>query len=400
MLIEVFGGNFANKGAELMLRTCVDRINRELPDTDVCIESRTDSSFRERAELGLLSLFPTPEVYPASVARVIRRFPIAAGVSRAIGTAILPKAAPVLYGAVPMGGADALLDIQGYAYGDKFHHAKPGASAQRAGWYKKRRKPVVLLPQMLGPFTNPKVADNTKRLAANADRIYARDARSFELMTDLIGPTDVLKRAPDITIFAPASQSTPPGLPDGPFACVVPNARMLDKGGPEWASVYMDRMRAAIKRLHERGLHPLLVVHERAGKDEQMARELLDDCNVGSLYSQDSSQILKAAIARSTLLVGSRFHSVVAALSTGVPAIVLGWAHKYPALLDDFGVPDLIHDASDPESHLVEFIDRFADERERNTVQTTLAASKSKMQEQNDAMWNDVFDLIRRANQG
>jgi colanic acid/amylovoran biosynthesis protein len=33
------------------------------------------------------------------------------------------------------------------------------------------------------------------------------------------------------------------------------------------------------------------------------------------------------------MLVGSRYHSIVAALSLRIPPVVLGWAHKYPALM-------------------------------------------------------------------
>ena len=46
---------------------------------------------------------------------------------------------------------------------------------------------------------------------------------------------------------------------------------------------------------------------------------------------------LKGIIGRCDAYVASRYHSMVAALSTGVPTMVVGWSHKYPEVLDMFG---------------------------------------------------------------
>jgi polysaccharide pyruvyl transferase WcaK-like protein len=43
----------------------------------------------------------------------------------------------------------------------------------------------------------------------------------------------------------------------------------------------------------------------------------------------EDARILRAAIGLADAFVGCRFHAVVAALSMGVPALVVGWSHKY-----------------------------------------------------------------------
>ncbi len=53
---------------------------------------------------------------------------------------------------------------------------------------------------------------------------------------------------------------------------------------------------------------------------------------------------LRALIGRCELLVASRFHAIISAMATGVPAVVIGWSHKYaevlaPFELDEFVVP-------------------------------------------------------------
>ncbi len=50
---------------------------------------------------------------------------------------------------------------------------------------------------------------------------------------------------------------------------------------------------------------------------------------------------LKSAISQCDLLIASRYHSIVAAMSTGVPTVVVGWHHKYEELLSKFNQGDV-----------------------------------------------------------
>ena len=50
-----------------------------------------------------------------------------------------------------------------------------------------------------------------------------------------------------------------------------------------------------------------------------------------------NAEKIKKVISSCEVLVGSRYHSCVAALSSGVPVLVLGWHHKYTELLDIYG---------------------------------------------------------------
>jgi colanic acid/amylovoran biosynthesis protein len=43
-------------------------------------------------------------------------------------------------------------------------------------------------------------------------------------------------------------------------------------------------------------------------------------------------------------VVGSRYHGIIAALSQMVPALVLGWSHKYFELMRDVGTEEYIAD--------------------------------------------------------
>jgi polysaccharide pyruvyl transferase WcaK-like protein len=44
--------------------------------------------------------------------------------------------------------------------------------------------------------------------------------------------------------------------------------------------------------------------------------------------------LLRAIIAQANVFIGCRFHSVVAALSCGVPTLTIGWSHKYSEMAE------------------------------------------------------------------
>lgn len=53
---------------------------------------------------------------------------------------------------------------------------------------------------------------------------------------------------------------------------------------------------------------------------------------------------VKQVIARADVLLVSRFHAMVGALSLGVPTAVLGWSHKYAEVMARFGLESVVMD--------------------------------------------------------
>lgn len=56
---------------------------------------------------------------------------------------------------------------------------------------------------------------------------------------------------------------------------------------------------------------------------------------------------LRAIIAESQILVASRFHAMISALTEKVPPVVIGWSHKYSEVLAPFGIKEAALDYSD-----------------------------------------------------
>jgi polysaccharide pyruvyl transferase WcaK-like protein len=53
---------------------------------------------------------------------------------------------------------------------------------------------------------------------------------------------------------------------------------------------------------------------------------------------------IKRVIAKMDIVLVSRFHAMVGALSLGVPAVVLGWSHKYVEVMARFGLEGHVMD--------------------------------------------------------
>jgi len=405
MTIEIFGGGFTNKGAELMLRTTLARLRERRPNLRFAIEPTRNSPYETRAELQLAHIFPSFALFSPNVRRVLLRSSIATSLAYAPLRLLMPRAAEGMLGLVDRRSTDALVDISGYAFGDGFHWLKCRAAAVRAASYARRGKPVILMPQMFGPFKNPKTVRYFRQMCKHATLIYAREQASLDAVRDLIGDDPRLKLAPDITIFSSKHDLVPTGYEGESYAVIVPNERMLDQGKKEWGETYLSRLRAAAQQMHKHGLRPAIVIHSGDPGDDRLAQQLLAalETDLGTdvpfVYKHASPLMLKKFIAGANFLVGSRFHSLVAALSSEVPGVALGWAHKYDMLASDFGVPQLIHRGTDKPEQLLSLIDQMADQVTNQSLRSTLREKRAAMQSQSEQMWDEVFRVLGMAGQ-
>jgi colanic acid/amylovoran biosynthesis protein len=73
---------------------------------------------------------------------------------------------------------------------------------------------------------------------------------------------------------------------------------------------------------------------------------------------------LRAIMARSDVVLASRFHAMIAALAMGIPVLVLGWGHKYREVLAQYDCGQMAVDYSkiDP-SHVLGRIDEIFEQR-------------------------------------
>lgn len=387
-----------------MLRTLVAKLRNEMPRARLAVLPERQATYEQRASLQLAHVFPAYQMFPAALWKFMVRSSLATNLIEAPYQWLMPRQAEQLYGIVKPNRVDALLDIAGYSYGDAFPWVRCRLAAVQAQKLARRGKPVILMPQMFGPFDHPKTRRYFQQLCDACTLIYAREPASYQAVQQVIGDDPRLKIAPDVTIFSPQPAEVQTPHDSEAYAVLVPNERMLDQGGDEWGDSYLSRMVEAGKRMHQHGLRPAVVVHSADAGDTKLAEQLVAELSaaIGAdqpfLFVDPNPLVLKKFISRARFLVGSRFHSLVAALSSAVPGLALGWAHKYEMLANDFGVPELIHRGANTIDELLSQVDMLCDQSENDRICGTLRAKRESMQTQSAGMWTEVLDVLRAAN--
>lgn len=216
--------------------------------------------------------------------------------------------------------------------------------------------PYVKAAQAMGPFKRPLVRLLAKFFLSHALAVVARGPRSAELTRELL-PGRTVHELPDVAfVLQPASDEetdralATAGVPRGePYSSLGPSY-LVDSmvAGRQGPGVYARMMaRAADKLVEWSGHSVVLVPHARAVSTTPKLDDLTACLAIRALCRHSdrvhvireslSAPVLKAIIARSEVAVGSRFHFMVAAMSSGVPALAVSWGHKYHEMMSVLG---------------------------------------------------------------
>ena len=385
MNIEITNARFSNKGANLMLDTVCKRLRQQMPGVVLSMPNDFDS-FESRAKHAIhLTLRARKGPWRRRVYDAL------------LGVASRSNAMTSALGLFPANQLDAMIDISGYAFGDKWELWRVQRIAGFAKELRKRGKRSVLLPQMLGPFTKPGQAEGFRELADNVDLVFAREKKSFEHALPLV-PEEKLRLAPDITIAAKPDVIT---KSDEPYVCFVPNTKMLEANPQQqnWAPVYVKKLVAAADYVRRQGYKVKIVQHEYSPAEYQFVDRLAGEmqCEQSEVVRHEDPLMLKSILGGAELVVGSRFHALVSSLSMEVPVIALGWAHKYDELLGDFGLPGNVHFADTPVEGLQEQIQECLNRHSEYVA--ILAERKQALCGSIESMWDEVYGVLGIGNQ-
>lgn len=383
LTVEIHGVSTLNRGAELMAIAISENIRKYFPGSRVAV-SPWFGSFESRGRYNLHTIFED-----AAAGSCFARWRVQAA-RTALGL-LAPGSLPT-FGIVRPEEVDIVLDASGFAFSDQW-----GPEPARRLWRKMtspvyRAKPLIMLPQALGPFLDPAVSAACRCLFARADLICARDEKSFTFVGEL-GEWPSLRRYPDFT-----SDVEPlTGLLEnerGSFAAIVPNSRMMDKTaqGP----AYIQFLERVLSLTCDRGFQAVLVVHDEH-QDRKIA-ELIRD-NLGRdlpIVEHSDPRFLKAVLARAAFVVGSRFHALISALSCGVPCVGVGWSHKYEALFSEYGISGCLLEDFSSQASVERALQGVMDSDRRAELARTIAAAGSRHKQQTAKMWSEVVEAIQR----
>ncbi len=392
MLIEIHGGGFKNKGAELMLDTVVAELKTRLNEVQFCMAARNDRPFERVAAAGGRLLWPS-YLYTSSPKRFRQFYRI----SQLLGT-LYPRRLLMPYGLCKHKEVDAIIDISGYAFGDLWGTERMVTFSRIANWYRRNGKPVIMLPQMFGPFDKQDSKSWFESVCSNVDLIYARDKTSLRLAQECTDEKHEVKLAPDITMFNTSYKKSDEFNDDVDRVVLVPNIHVLDMGSTNWDfESYVGLFVDAAKQVLEAGKEITIVVHDYFGGDIKLAEKIADELGLSreSIFQSQSAHQLKALIGNSQFIVASRFHSLVAALSTNTPAISIGWAHKYNELMSDFNVQEFNIKNFEDSTRVANLVEKLLDKGSYEEAKNRIACRYSEMREDNNRMWSEVLSLLQ-----
>lgn len=383
MNIFLKGIQFRNKGAHLMLQAVREETERWPLDVKLAVSPRT-GTWRERRAAGIEdhAWFESRRIRPVGPISAKMADLIPGGVRRRIHW-------------IADREIEGVLDASGFSYSDQWGAAGVERMVYRCQWWKRRGVPIVLLPQAYGPFGTPRIQKAFRELASLADLIYVRDSISEAYVRELADDPAKIKPAPDFTSLVEGRvRPTHAALAGRP--CIIPNYRMLDKTGAAAAAAYVDLLAACAQRIVDAGLEPFVLIHD-LGQDRELV-SILEE-RVGrrmEIVVEDDPVHVKGVVGQASLVVGSRFHGLVSALTQGVACVGTSWSHKYEQLFHEFGMGTMLipKDAMGSADAVHRVLDAVLDPQERQRLSTHALAVARTQRNQVDAMWREVRSVL------
>ena len=372
LVVEIKGIGFPNKGAELMLEAICQAFAEHAPQAKLVMQPNNDYRFRSR--YGLFQKLNTRKK----------------GFNLAGFMGLIPRRLLDAYGIVFDHEINVIVDASGFAYGDQWGAEKArGRLGANIEALQAKGVKVFLLPQALGPFEDTALRVQMNTIFSHACRVYARDEQSLAYAR-AAAPHAPISQAYDFT-------NVVSGVPYASFddaehkVCIIPNAKMIEK--TSLGNSYVDAMQAMLDYCLSIGAKPFLLVHE-GKKDRAIAEQLAAHTGVPILEPVDPLKI-KWVIGQSQLVISSRFHGLVSALSQGVPILATGWSHKYHHLLKEYNCLEaMVNVEQDLEAALKRIETMVTSSQAHESESQKLLDKSRQFKASVKAMWQDIFSTL------
>lgn len=305
-------------------------------------------------------------------------------------------------GAIAFRNAAAVLDISA---GDSFTDLYGPWRFDAVTWSKrlamKLRKPLVLLPQTYGPFKQAKSRAAAAEIVRACAACWARDARSYELLKDLLGPdfdperhrlgVDVafglLKREPAETDWPDDLRRWVGERGEAPL--VGFNVSGLIRNSPDggkaqfgFRSEYRDAVRAFLQHVTSKSEARVLLVPHVVTPSGHYESDIQACVEAAAEVPEALRSRVRVApapkgpgeakwiISQCDWFCGTRMHATIAALSSGVPTAAIAYSDKTLGVFESCGLGDHVHDPRDLDTKaLVErVIHSFDSRREARAI--------------------------------
>lgn len=255
--------------------------------------------------------------------------------------------------------ADAVLDISGGdSFTDLYGNQRFWAVVAPKLIAMERKRPLILLPQTYGPFRSKRIRRLAERVVRTSAMAWARDTGSFEILRSLAGSDfDATKHCSGVDVAFGLPSTEPANPLPAPLAAWLAAESSLRVAVNVSGMIYNDEASASrrygfkaeyrqvidklLRRLLEQtDSHILLVPHVLAPtghyeSDIDACQNALDALGpsaprerIGVLPPLFDASETKWIISHAEWFCGTRMHSTIAALSSGVPAAAIAYSDK------------------------------------------------------------------------
>ncbi|MET7694872.1 polysaccharide pyruvyl transferase family protein [Streptomyces sp. NPDC005483] len=360
-----------NAGDAALLSVCLRQVQEAFPHADVVIAGMEDAdvhrSFEGVRNIGSIRRYVADGTVSlprrllrkallglAGTAAVSLPRPLARAVLRVLPAEARREADAVMRAdlVVSMGGGYVLARPGLDGYQNIFFVLLPALLAQKAG------VPVVWAPQSFGPFPAAAQRRLVGRVMRRSAAVLPREDVS---VTELLAcgiPAEHIERAVDAGFAFDPQRSTDwrarLGLGPEERLVGITARRWLDRTGQERYERELARTIDAVQATGARAVLIPQVSTDYLGDDDRICeRRIVGHCTSGPLMVDEvvDYRDLKGLYDECTLLIGTRFHSVIFSLTSNVPCVAIEYEHKTRGIMADLNlgewvlpIADVTHD--------------------------------------------------------
>jgi colanic acid/amylovoran biosynthesis protein len=297
------------------------------------------------------------------------------------------------WGVVTEADVDVILDASGFAYGDQWSTVILRQAAIEVKRMKRKKKHYVFMPQALGPFSDKKSQSAAKLAFESASVVFAREQESLEHAL-ACAPNANIHKAPDFTNLLTVEPKDAYTKYKGGVAFIL-NSKMISSKNKntQWRERYIILINMMITSFVEKGEKVFLLNHE--GESDQVICDEVNEafeCSI-DIVSPDSSLDVKAIIGNAKVVVCSRYHGCVSALSQGVPCIGTSWSHKYEKLFAEYNTKELMMTSNLKQEQIKTMTSHII--ADHKIISEKLTEYSIKYKKESEGMWSELNHIIQ-----
>lgn len=356
--ILFIGANFRNKGAEAMALTAVEEFHQRYPQARLIVASyaaheRIPYAAHKTERGAYFELIRNTRtmrkvflVFAAALARRREKRSLCAKGDSYLQT---------------LAASDLVVDLSGFAFSDQRPFLRRLIYCFEIFTSQVFKVPFVVFTQALGPFEKLSTKLLARYFLPQTALIISRGEATKHHLQKLKLPKETpIYRAPDAAyLFRGATMDEFVAHlrsqfgNDYPLVGVVPNINIFQRSYPRTLNnPYLRQLQYLAQYAQTKiGVNLLFITHESSSRQnndawlsEQILHHLKGRQRTLMLGGEQSAAELKGIIARLDFIIASRFHALVAAISSAVPFLAIGWSHKYVELVEEAGVAEAIVD--------------------------------------------------------